>query len=77
MIFLIIIYSLFNSNFSNSFETTGSSGIGLCEVTSFGGFLGLGIIITSAIFHTGGVYFNLKRINQVSQFDNAFPWKLL
>jgi hypothetical protein len=58
--FSIIIFSLFNSNFSNSFETTESSDIGLREVTSFNGFPGLGIIITMAIFHTCGVYFNLK-----------------
>jgi hypothetical protein len=35
----IVIFSLFNSNVSDSFETTSSNDIGLCEVTSFGGFL--------------------------------------
>ena len=40
--------------FSNNLDKVGRSEVGLSEVTSFGGFPGLGIIITSDTFQRVG-----------------------
>jgi hypothetical protein len=69
----MIGFILLSSNFSNSFDITGNNEIGLYDKVSCGGFPGLGIIITSATFHTPGTYFNLKAaLIRLVSFTMAF-----
>lgn len=55
-----MILILFSNNFSKSLEIIGSDEIGRYDVNSFRSFPGLGIIVTSAIFHTVGTCLSLN-----------------
>ena len=50
----MIGFNLLKKSFSNNLDKVGNSEIGLYEVTSFGGFPGMGIIVTSDTFQRVG-----------------------
>ena len=55
----MIGFSLLISNFSKSYDITGSNEMGLYNAASCGGSSGFGIV-TSATFHSLGTYFSRK-----------------
>lgn len=56
----MITLSLFNSSFLKSFDFTDYRQISMYDLGSLGGFPGVEIIMTFAIFKSIGLYFSLK-----------------
>ena len=56
----MIGFNPFKRSFSNNLDIIGSNEIGRYDVVSWGGFPGLGNMITSATFHNCGTYCNLN-----------------